>query len=241
MLAAMLFQPPAAVTVMEPWDGMRYAPKDLFASIHKEISETGCLARGKLDIAALNAEKAVRWIKEGTQRTDLKGLSENYLLGIKWPAFWRYMELLPRTKFILCVRDPLEVINSFKKQGGRLGQGLMYDTAFNRSMNESLLAATNDAARRRVLLYSYISERVQAYCDAPNVYVARYERWFSEPEVMLAELSEFLGVQLTQFPVQLRNPPEVQHLTDTDLKLIQEHAGVAAAFGYTLPCGSPSV
>jgi hypothetical protein len=50
LLAAMLYQPPAVVTAMEPWDGLRLAPAELFASIRREIDDTGRLSGSKLDV-----------------------------------------------------------------------------------------------------------------------------------------------------------------------------------------------
>jgi hypothetical protein len=61
LAAAMLFRPPRVVTVMEPWDGLRSPPAELFASLRAEIAQTGRLCRGKLDVEALAAEDAVRW------------------------------------------------------------------------------------------------------------------------------------------------------------------------------------
>jgi hypothetical protein len=37
LLSAMLFQPPRAVCVMEPWDALRLAPAELFASFRAEL------------------------------------------------------------------------------------------------------------------------------------------------------------------------------------------------------------
>ena len=233
LVAAMLFQPPHAVTVMEPWDGMRMPPADLFASLRNEIDASGSLARGKLDVAALRERGVVLWRPEGERPLPL-GMEDGYALGVKWPAFWRYVELLPDTRFLLCVRDPFEVIHSFKKQGGRLAEGLMYDTAFNRAMHSDLLRQTNDPALRRVLLYAYISERLQPYLDAPNVFIVRYERWFRDPDVLLQEIATFLEVELPERPARLRDPGKPAALTEREKGLIRTHARVAEAFGYDL-------
>ena len=232
LLAAMLFQPPHVVTVMEPWDGMRLLPADLFASLRSEVDTTRALSRGKLDVDALRERGTVRWKQEGEALVALPDLSSDYALGVKWPAFWRYVELLPSTKFLVCVRDPFEVINSFKKQGGRLAEGLMYDTAFNRTMHAELLGRTDDPELRRVLLYAYISERLRPYLDAPNVFVVRYERWFADPDALMDEISAFLNVSLGRPPADLRDPGAPAQLTARERDLIRRHAPVAEAFGY---------
>src|SRR5919109_1001972 len=41
LAAAALHQPPASLTVMEPWDGMRLPIAPLFASLRDEIDRTG--------------------------------------------------------------------------------------------------------------------------------------------------------------------------------------------------------
>lgn len=234
LVAAMLFQPPHVVTVMEPWDGMRLPPADLFASLREEIDMTGALGRGKLDVDVLRDRGAVRWKREGDAPVSLPDMAADYALGVKWPAFWRYVELLPDTRFLVCVRDPFEVVNSFKKEGGRLGEGLMYDTAFNRAMHTELLRRADDPVLRRVLLYTTISERLRPYLDAPNVYVVRYERWFTEPGVLLNEIAAFLNLPVTEPCVRLRNPGSPVRLTEREMDLIRRHARVAVAFGYDL-------
>jgi len=141
LLTAMLFQPPDIVTVMEPWDALRLPPAELFRSLRDEIDSTGVLTRGRLDVAALRAEGAVRWCHDG-ELPEPVSTSPGYLLGVKMPALWRYLDRLPNTKFLVCLRDPVEVVHSFCATGGRLAQGLDYDVPFNRAMNEDLLAAT---------------------------------------------------------------------------------------------------
>ena len=234
LVAAMLFQPPHVITVMEPWDGMRLPPADLFASLREEIESTGALGRGKLDVDVLRDRGAVRWKQEGEAPVSLPDMASAYALGIKWPAFWRYVELLPNTRFLVCVRDPFEVVNSFKKEGGRLAEGLMYDTAFNRAMHADLLRRTDDPELRRVLLYTTISERLRPYLDAPNVFVVRYERWFTDPDALLSEIASFLNVPITDPPARLRDPGAPAQLTEHEMGLVRRHAQVAAAFGYDL-------
>jgi hypothetical protein len=232
----MLFQPPAVITVMEPWDGMRLPPAELIASPRAEIETTGMLRRGKLDVETLLKEGIVQWGQEGevTARVEV---TPDYLLGVKWPAYWRYLELLPETKFLVCVRHPLEVIGSYKKAGGRVAQGLQYETAFNRKLNEELEAATHNVALRRILLHDYINSRLLTYLSRPNVFVVRYERWFTEPEALLADLSAFLGTQLTQGAAALRPPRGKLELTEEETILIKQHCRTAEPLGYNLNNG----
>ena len=136
LVTAALWQPPAMVTVMEPWDAFRLAPADLFRSFRTEMTETGALTRGRLDIDALERRRIVRWQRDG-ERTFEVSFDDQTTLAIKMPAFWRYLDLLPETRFIVCLRDPLEVISSYERVGGRLAEGLDYDIPFNREMNES--------------------------------------------------------------------------------------------------------
>ena len=233
LLSAVLFQPPAVITVMEPWDGMRMPPAELFTSLRQEMLDTGTLRRGKLDIQTLLASGTVQWQQEGTPNPQLC-IENDLALGVKWPAFWRYLTLLPKTKFLVCVRHPFEVIRSFKQVGGRLAQGLEYDTQFNQRMNEALQAATDDVGIRRILLYDYINLRILPHLQRDNVFVVRYERWFTEPNVLLDELSSFLDVPLTMGHVTIRHsarsgPPDAE-----EQALIRLHCQAAQPLGYSL-------
>ncbi len=241
LLAAALFQPPQVVSVMEPWDGMRLAPAELFRSLRKEIEATSALSRGKLDVHALHSERTVRWTKEGSQVVPLPKLSVDYVLAIKWPAFWQYLPLLPNTRFLVCVRNPLEVIESFKNQSGRLSEGLNYDIAFNQEMNRTLLAATNDPAERRILLYEYISERILPFSEAPNVLVVHYERWAKDLDGLLEDISNFLECDLTSVPVQIHQPASVNPLTAEGPNYVGRIAPLARKFGYELDNASQQV
>jgi Sulfotransferase family len=232
LVAAMLHQPPACVTVMEPWDGMRHPPADLFRSLREEIDQRGRLSRGKLDIDALASDGEVRWRSEGRSTTPVTTV-ENYVLGVKWPAFWRYLELLPATRFIVCVRHPVEVIASFKRVGGRLGQGLEYDTAFNRRMNAEL-RSTRNLALRRVRLYDYIHSRILPHLNRSNVLTVRYEQWFSDPGRVLGEIGDFLGADLGTSRAAIR-PREAQpSLDEGELELIRQECQTASPLGYAL-------
>ncbi len=233
LLTAMLRQPPHALTVMEPWDGMRLAPEALFRSLRDEIA-TGTLRRGKLDAGALRESGRVKWAQEGETPFAVPPLDDDYVLGVKWPVYTRFLGLLSSAKFLVCVRDPFEVVASFKKQTGGLHTGLMYDTRFNRELRQRLLAATDDDALRRVLLYSTMTERMLPHLDADNVFVVRYERWFSDPDALMGEISDFLGVPLPERPATLRASGAVKGLDARDVELIREHAGVAERLGYSL-------
>jgi Sulfotransferase family len=232
LVAAALFQPPRVMTVVEPWDGMRMAPADLFASLRREIDATGVLTRGRLDVEALRREGAAVRGPDGHAPVPLD-VEEGFLLGVKWPVYWRYLELLPQTRFVVCLRHPVEVIASFKRSGARLARGLDYDTAFNRRMNEELLAATDDPAVRRVLFHDYAVSRILPHLGRPNVFAVRYERWFSDPSGLLDELGAFLGVRLEPDVVRIRGP-EPPRLPPEELELVAARCTTAAALGYSV-------
>jgi hypothetical protein len=231
LLCAALFQPPRCITVMEPWDGMRLAPAELFRSVRTEVSQTGQLRRGKLDVTRLSRDGEVGWCTEGALPVPVR-YSDDCLVGIKWPAFWRYLELLPTTKFVVCLRHPFEVIASYRKAGGSLAEGFDYDIPFNRTMNAELRASTRDEAIRRVRLYDYINARVLRFLGRPNVLAVRYERWFNEPEAVLRELGEFLGSDLPNSPARIRPPRE--DLPREEIQLIRAHCTTAERLGYAL-------
>jgi hypothetical protein len=244
LLAAALFQPPRVVTVMEPWDGLRLLPAELFASLRHELDTTGRLTRGRLDTEALTRDGAVRWCTEG-QATIVADPQSGYLLGVKWPVFWRYLGLLPTTRFVVCVRHPFEVVRSFRQAGGRVGSGLQYDTRLNRSMNRELRSATRDLAVRRVLLYDYVHERVLPHLGRDNVFVVRFERWFEEPERLLGELSDFLGTDVRHSPARVAAPRASTPLSPYEIEVVRRRCRTAAALGYSLddrprPVAAPS-
>lgn len=238
LLAAMLFQPPRILTVMEPWDGLRKPPAQLFADIRREVEETGRLSSGRLDIDAVHHEGAVRWVREQDTSYPV-AVEPGWYLGVKWPAFWRYLELLPETRFLVCVRHPYEVIGSYRKKGGALAEGLDYDAAFNRRMNAELLTATKDPLVRQVLLFDSITARILPHLDRPNVYVVRYERWFTEPGQMLAEVAAFLDVELGPPPAKIRSEPPPDGLRPEDRARVRTYCTTAAALDYDLDRTSP--
>jgi len=234
LLSAQLYQPPKVVTVMEPWDGLRMAPAALFADLRQELAG-GVLRRGKLDIDRLEASGEVQWWTEG-HKVVPAALEEEYQLGVKWTAFWRYLDFLPTTRFLVCVRDPAETVASFKKSGGRLERGLNYDVPFNGEMNSYLETTTHDPELRRVLLYEYINKRVIPHLDRPEVFVVRYERWFSEPDALRDEIAEFVGVSLAEWRVSIRPPAAASdQLSERERKAIRERCPSAEALGYQAP------
>jgi Sulfotransferase family len=232
VLAAALFQPPRVVTCMEPWDGMRLPPAELFASLRDEVETTGKLTRGRLDLHELCRSGRVRWCKEGEAAADVS-VESSWLLGVKWPGYWRYLGSLPRTRFIVCLRDPYDVIASFKAIGGRVGEGLQYDTRFNRDMNRELQEATSDPALRRVLLFEYVHQRLLPHLNRPEVLVVRYERWFDDRTALLEEISRFLGHPVSAKHVEIRRP-ESDGLSRRERDLIARRCTTAAQLGYAI-------
>jgi hypothetical protein len=229
LLTAMLHQPPNIVTVMEPWDGLRMPPAELFSSLREEIASTGELTRGRLDLDALR-EGRVEWQQDGERASRIE-VAETFELGVKWPTFWQYLELLPTTRFLITLRDPVEVISSFRRVGGRLEQGLDYDVVFNEPMNRELIAASDDIAVRRALLYQYINSRLLPYLDKDNVFVVRYERWFSDPDRLRQEISQFLEVPFAESNVAIREERR-RHEADDLIDLVREHVPVRVDLGY---------
>ncbi len=240
LVSAMLFQPPRVVTVMEPWAGMQLPPAPLFASLRDEIAQTEQLRSGRLDLDALMRSGTVKRVPEGTSMPRVE-VEHDYLLGVKWPAFWQYLELLPDTKFLVCVRHPHEVVASFKRMGGRLGLGLEYDLAFNRRLNQQLRLATRHLALRRILLYDYINGRIIPHLRRPNVYLVRYERWLTEPEALLQEIGAFLGTVLGSRPARIERPRREAVLSLAETAMIAEHCHTAALLGYDSRSAIPLV
>jgi len=232
LAAAVLFQPPSVVTVSEPWDGLRLPPDELFRSVRAELA-TGVLRRGRLDVRALTEEGTVRWCRDGELPVRVH-TSGDVVVGVKWPAFWRYVDLLPDTRFVVCVRAPGEVVRSCKEKRGRLIMGFDYRVAFNREMNAELRRAARTSAERRVLLYEYINSRLLGHLDRPNVYVLRYERWFGEPEQVIRELSSFLGVPLGPGYARIRARGSSTSLSRTEIRMLEQHSSAARALGYAV-------
>ena len=227
-----LFQPPQVVTVMEPWDGLRMAPHELFSDIRSEL-RSGRLTRGRLDVELLRSRGRVAWTEDELPH-DIGPVADDVLVGVKWPTWWQYLDALPTTRFVVCLRDPLEVIDSYRRIGGRLREGMEYPVPLNASINARVRAGTRSLAVRRARLYELINREVLAHLDRPNVFALRYERWHEDPEALRAELSEFLGVELGPWPVEIRES-EAQPVSPGVARTVREHVPVAAPLGYPLP------
>jgi len=238
LLSAALYQPPTCVTVMEPWDGMRLPPAELFASLRSELAR-GQLTRGRLDVHALISRGEVRWGSDGDFPHPVETAPE-YLLGVKWTVFWRYLDRLPRTRFLVCVRDPIDVVASFADMKGRLSEGLNYDIAFNREMNASLSAATDDPAIRRVLLFEHIASRIAPHLGRPNVMLVRYERWFQDRVGLMREIASFLGADLGPGLPTIREPAR-RSPDEEVVRLVEELCPSAGAMGYAASTTGRSV
>jgi hypothetical protein len=231
LLSAQLFQPPHLITVMEPWDGLRMPAAELFRGLRSDV-DRGVLSRGRLDVEALTGEGKVKWRADGATSLSIE-IDEDYRLGVKWPAFWRYLQRLSRTRFLVCVRNPVETVASFKRSGGRLAEGLEYDVVFNSEMNAYLTAATDDDELRRVLLYEYINSRILAYLDRSNVLLVRYEQWFDDADGLRSEISDFLEVPIVGWPAAIKPPASSENdLSRRELDLIREHGQSAIELGY---------
>ena len=214
---------------MEPWDGLRLVPAELFSSLRAELQE-GELVRGRLDVHELLEHGTMRWTSDGGAPHAVE-VAPGHLLGVKWTVFWRYLDALPDTKFLVCVRDPGETVASFADMDGRLRQGLNYDVPFNRAMNASLSAATDDPAVRRALLYEYVASRIVPHIGRPNVLLVRYERWFEDRRALMDDISSFLGVSLATGSPVIREPAHRGPDART-ARLVRELCPSADALGY---------
>lgn len=205
LLSALLFQPPDSLVVMEPWDAMRLPPAELFRSLRTELA-TGVLTRGRLSLSSLRASGKVEWCSDGREPAPVTS-GPSTLVGVKFPAFWRYLDLLPTTKFLVCVRNPADTLKSFVATGGRLAAGLDYDIPFNRAPNELLMERFDTGEDRRLGLYDLINSKVLEHVNRPEVHLVRYERWFTDPEGQMSEIGSFLGAELGPGPAHLRPAP----------------------------------
>ena len=242
LLTASLFQPPACVTVMEPWDGMRLPPAELFASLRRELAG-GTLRRGRLDVPALEAEHVARWCADGARPVPVASTPET-VVAVKWPIWWRWLERLPDTRFLVCLRDPVETIRSYAGTGGRLAEGRDYATAFNASMHRTLDEAArtrpalapdsllDEAWLRRIELFDHVHEHLIPHLDRPNVLAVRYEDWFDDPDAVLDRVGTFLGVELGRSPVRITAPDSRAPTSDPLGDAIRARSRTAAALGY---------
>jgi hypothetical protein len=221
---------------MEPWDALRLAPAELFASFRAEL-ETGWLRSGHLDVRSLREDGAVVTCTESEHHAPV-AVGDDYVLAVKCPVLWRYLDRLPETKFLVCVRDPRTTIASYRRSPGRLAEGLDYEVPFNERMNRELTHRTADVAMRRIALYDYVYERMLPHLDRPEVLVVRYEQWFTEPDALLTELGAFLGIDLSRPLARIRPPlnPAREPTVDDEREraLIRRHCRTAARLGYDL-------
>jgi hypothetical protein len=195
LVSALLWRPPRVLSVMEPWDGLRLPPADLAASLRAEVEGTGGLSRGRLDVDATERTGAVVWCRDG-QRPVAAAVDHRWVLAIKWPAFWRYLDLLPTARFVVCLRDPESTVASYSHTSGRLADGFEYDVPFHRALNAAQ-AEVADRDERRALLYQRIHERIVPHLGRPEVHVVRYERWATDRARQLADLEAFVGAPLS--------------------------------------------
>lgn len=229
LLAAQLHRPPGLVTVMEPWDGLRLEPARLFGSLRTEIG-SGLLTSGRLDLEAVGEGK-VSWRSEHEVSYPI-AVEDDFLLGVKWPTFWQYLDLLPNTRFLITIRHPASVITSFEQTKGRLARGLDYDVAFNDRMNTYLASVTDDDETRRVLLYEYVNSRILPHLDRSNVLVVPYERWHDDASSLLEEVAAFLDVSIAS-QIEI-SPRPVEDRSNRLMEMIAEHAPSARGLGYDI-------
>jgi hypothetical protein len=231
LLCAALMQPPRVVTALEPWDGLAMPPAELFAHLRRLIDEEGVIG-GVLDTGRLLAHGEAAWTDDARRPLPAE-LAPDYSLGVKWPTYWQLLPVLPTTRFLVCVRHPDPVIASFVQARGSLRNGLEYDTPFNDGLNARLRAATGDRTTRRALLYEEVARSILPHLDRPNVLLVRYERWFDDPEALLAEIGEHLGVDTSTPPTRIRPRPDARpRLTGRDRRAIRELCRSARALGY---------
>ncbi len=228
LLTAALHQPPVMCTVMEPWAGLQQTPRQLFGSIRDEL-DAGELRQGRLRIDRLLADGAVEWQRDGEQAYAVEA-GPRTLVGVKWPSYWQLLGRLPDTKFLVCLRDPAEVLHSFVHTGGRLARGYDYDTTFTRDFNRRLADRYDDAADRRLGMYDAVYEHALPHLRRSNVLAVRYERWFEEPDAMLREIGDFLGADLGRSRVRIR--PPASHPHPQLAARIRRQSRTAARLGY---------
>ena len=233
LLTAMLWQPPRLVAAMEPWDGLRLPPAQLFASLRAEVEDQHRVSRTRLDVPTLDRTGRVAWCRDGERPVPVR-VDPEWTLVVKWPSFWRYLELLPDTRFLVCLRDPYDTVASYATTGGRLASGLEYDVAFHHALNAELESATDDPAERRALLYEHVNRTVLPFLDRANVLPVRYERWFSDPDAQLGEVADFVGVGLAQAKSLIGPAPKHAALDDHDRDAVRRLCPSAAALDYSL-------
>lgn len=204
LLAAQLFQPTSVVTVVEPWIGLKESPATAFRMVREGLAD-GELRHGRLDVPALRDGRRVRWSDNETS-TIVGPATMQTLVGIKWPAWWQYLGRLPDARFIVCVREPGEVISSYRHTGGSLREGLDYPARLNDEFNRTLRRRTRSLAARRALLFETINNEVLRHAGRNKVLIVRYERWFDDRDALGRDLEAFLGIDLGPWPVDITVP-----------------------------------
>ncbi|QDV06945.1 Sulfotransferase domain protein [Planctomycetes bacterium Poly30] len=206
LLAAMLHQPPRMMTAMEPWEGLRFPPHEVFRWLRTEWAG-GRLPSTRLDVRLLEAEARVAWTREARSYR-VTPANPGAPVGLKWPCYWQLLGSSKSLKFLVCVRDPASVVSSMGRQPGRLRMGLDHDVPFNHDLHRRLLQSASTEEQRRVAHYDEVYERVLRHAQDSNVMLVRYERWFEDPADLLEEISTFLGADLAHPRVRLRGGAE---------------------------------
>jgi hypothetical protein len=231
LLAAALFQPPHVVTVVEPWLGMAVPPAEMFRSIRERV-ERGVLDLGTLDFAELR-RGAVTRCPEGTSSTSVE-LAPTGLIGVKWPSFYQYLDALPATRFLICLRHPYEVLASMAKNTGALREGQDYDLPFNRAANALVRSRAQGDFARRVEMFDMIHERLGAHFDRPNVCVVRYEQWWEDRRGLFERVGRFLGVSLREDVVRVSERRDDSGLSKEERAYVRARSRTAHRLGYEL-------
>lgn len=231
LLSASLFQAPRMVTVMEPWEGLRLPPSDLFAWFRAEALR-GRVPRTRLDMGALQGSGRVAW-NQRPEDFPVQGADRSTLYGVKWPCFWQLLGASAHVKFLVCVRDPASVVASMGRQSGRLPLGLDYDVPFNRELNARLQGVGGGAQKCCIAHFDAVYEHALQFVGSRNVMWVRYERWFQDPSAQLSEISEFLGADLTLSPVRIEGAAEPMLTAGgSDAAAIRAMSATAARLGY---------
>lgn len=232
LLTAALHQPPRAVALVEPWLGLVLPPAELFAEVRRRLRHDGAIG-GRLDLDRLRAEGSTDWVEDRARPVEPRPDADSVLVGIKWPTYWQLLPHLPDTRFVVCVRHPHKVVASMVGARGDLRDGLDHEIPFNAGVNAELRRATRWRAERRALLYERIVAGILPHLERPNVFLVRYERWSTDAPRLLAELSDFLGVDLTEPLVRLdRGPGRPPRLTRRDRAAVAALCPSARALGY---------
>jgi hypothetical protein len=189
---------------MEPWDAFRLPPHDLFTSLREEMSK-GILSRGRLDVENLRSSGEVNWTADAKKPVQVE-YHDYSLVGVKVPSYWQFLDKLPETRFLVCVRDPVEVVTSFARQSGTLHRGLEYELPFNRAINDRLRREYKTEESRRIGLWDLIAEGIIPHVDRPQVHLVRYEDWEVRPAALLGEVASFLGISSPKLQLAPRTP-----------------------------------